>query len=59
MTFANEGVEVAARKAITTSATIFEIGFIRTPVLIRLKRLLRERPTRDVRKLVIFHFVEA
>ena len=59
MTFANEGVEVAARIAITASAIIFEIGFIRTPVLIRLKRLLRQRPTRDVRKRVIFHFVEA
>ena len=59
MTFASEGVELAARIAITASAIIFEIGFIRTPVLIRLKRLLRERPTRDVRKQVIFHFVEA
>ena len=59
MTFANEGVELAARMTITASAIFFEIGFIRTPVLIRLKRLLRERPTCDVRKLVIFHFVEA
>ena len=59
MTFANEEVDLAARKAITASAMIFEIGFIRTPILIGLKRLLRERPARDVRKVVIFHFVEA
>ena len=59
MTFANEGVALAARKVTTANAIIFEIGFIRTPILIGLKRLLRERPARDVRKVVIFHFVEA
>ena len=56
---ANEEVELAARIAITANAIILEIGFIRTPILIGLKRLLRERPARDVRKVVIFHFVEA
>ena len=59
MTFASEEVELAARIAITANAIVFEIGFIRTPTLIGLKRLLRERPARDVRKVVIFHFVAA
>ena len=59
MTFANAGVKLAARKAITANAILVEIDFIRTPILIRLKRLLRERPTRDVHKTGIFHFVGA
>ena len=56
---ANDEVELPARIVITANAIILEIGFIRTPILIGLKRLLRERPARDVRKVVIFHFVEA
>jgi hypothetical protein len=56
---ANEEVELPARIVKTANAIILEIGFIRTPILIGLKRLLRERPARDVRKVVIFHFVEA
>jgi hypothetical protein len=59
MTFANEEVALAARIAITANAIVFEIGFIRTPILIGLNKLLRESPPRDVRKVVIFHFVEA
>jgi hypothetical protein len=59
MTFANEEVELAARRAITANAIVFDIDFFRTPILIRQRRLLRERPTRDARKLVIFHFVRA
>jgi hypothetical protein len=58
MTIANAGVTLAATKAITANAIFVEIDFFRT-ILIRLKRLLRERPTRDVRKTDIFHFVGA
>src|ERR1700720_4400944 len=41
MTFANEEVELPARTVITASAIIFEIGFIRTPILIRQKTTTR------------------
>jgi hypothetical protein len=41
-------VELAAAIAIAANAIAFDIDFPRTPVAIRLKRLLRERPARDV-----------
>lgn len=46
MTRAKDGVAVSI--AIAANTMIFEIDFFRTPVLIRHKRLLRERPARDV-----------
>jgi hypothetical protein len=48
MTTADEGVKLAARTAIVANAIIFDFDFFRTPVLISLKRLLRESPARDV-----------
>ena len=47
MTTANEGVKLAAKIAIVANAIIFDFDFFRTPVLISLKRLLRESPARD------------
>ena len=52
MTTANEGVKLAAKIAIVAKAIIFDFDFFRTPVLISLKRLLRESPSRDVSGVV-------
>jgi hypothetical protein len=45
-------VKLAAKIAIVANAIIFDFDFFRTPVLISLKRLLRESPARDVSGVV-------
>jgi len=48
MTMANEEVKLAAKIAIVANAIIFDFDFFPTPILISLKRLLRESPARDI-----------
>jgi hypothetical protein len=45
-------VKLAAKIAIVANAIIFDFDFFRTPVLISLKRLLRESLARDVSGVV-------